>query len=430
MLRLFSDFYKEAWLSYRSLRRQNPNVFTFILYGLLYDMVLNIWKPFGIKFLSRLGGGAGYISLYNALPGIVAAFILIPSSIFISRFRTKKRITTVFFLISRLFLPLISFVPVLPEHLRPLMFVLLVTLMNIPDAISQTALQGVLGNVFEGRMRATAITLRNKFGNIVVPLVTILTGLLITAIPSNQTELMNMYRIFFIVAFIVGLVEVFVFNRFKEQPPAETDTPTSINFEFIKQVFKHKPFRAYLITSITFVFSWQIGWPIVSYFQVETLGTSELWFAIYTIGTAVGSFFSASFWQKRIIKKGNQNTIILAMSAMALNMMMFPITLNVYMMAIVSIYSGFAMVGINSCILNGVLEATPQENKLVYLGVYNTISNISLFIASMASMLLSSFLHIRVALTVVCLMRFGATLLAYLNQRLSQSSSAAKEQPR
>ena len=38
-------------------KQNNPNVTIFIIYGLLFDAVVNLWKPFSAKFLERLGGG-------------------------------------------------------------------------------------------------------------------------------------------------------------------------------------------------------------------------------------------------------------------------------------------------------------------------------------------------------------------------------------
>jgi MFS family permease len=57
-------------------------------------------------------------------------------------------------------------------------------------------------------------------------------------------------------------------------------------------------------------------------------------------------------------------------------------------------YSGFTMIGLNSALLNGILSATPEDKRLVYLAFFNTLTSLSLFIAP----LFSHFLHMQIGL--------------------------------
>jgi hypothetical protein len=86
--------------------------------------------------------------LLSALPGAVAALVLLPGAAIFRKFTNKKRATAAFILISRAVLLLIALVPTLPPEIRPLLFVIFVAIMNCPDALSQTSLQSFLGTVF------------------------------------------------------------------------------------------------------------------------------------------------------------------------------------------------------------------------------------------------------------------------------------------
>ena len=88
-------------------------------------------------------------------------------------------------------------------------------------------------------------------------------------------------------------------------------------------------------------------------------------------------------------------------------------------MAFVSLFFGFSAVGINTALLNGVLEATPDENRLMYLAFYNTAMNISLFIAPFFAMaLFTGFGSLSTAIFVVGGLRIIAVLFIWLNHKL------------
>jgi len=398
------------------LNRVNPNIAVFILYGLLYDTVVNIYKPFAVKFLERIGGGAFYISLFNALPGLLAAVSLLPASVFIARFHKKKRVTSLFFLFSRTVLLSLAFVPAIPAGWRPLVFVLLFSLMNFPEAVSQTALQGLLGNLFEGRVRAQAIALRSKFGNILVLLVTLVTGLVITLIPKTDAQRILCYQVFFVLAFLVGLIEITVFNRFTEPDP-EPDASISVakpDFTAIGAIFQDKRFLGFFTVSMIFTFSWQTGWPLSSIYMIQTLGATEIWLAVFAVIMGISSFCFAGFWNKLIYKVGADKALWISIIVMAGNMIVYPLAPNLWFLCLVSVYNGFAVVGITITQLNGILGATPEKNRLLYLGVYNTFTNVSLFLAPFLSYFLIRTTGIIASFLIVGGMRLCAAACMYL----------------
>ena len=405
----YSSFMREI------AQMRGTNIWVFIMYGLLFDMVNNLWRPFSVKFLERLGGTEFEISLLSALPGAVAAIVLLPGAILFRRFTNKKRATAAFILISRSVLLLIAFVPMLPPHLRPLMFVVFVAIMNCPDSLSQTSLQSLLGTVFNGGTRGQAIALRTKFGQAIIPVVTVTAGLIITFVPNTDEQRMVLYQIFFVGAFLLGIVEVTIFNRLKvpeEQHNDESSGKGGVAPLNIMAVIKDKRFLRFCIPAVLFAFTWQAGWPLGSIFQVKTLQATELWFAIFALVSGLTAFFSGAFWQKLLRKHGNNVTFVVSAIFVAGNMFVFPFVPNVQVMAIASMLGGFSAIGINTSLLNGVLEATPDENRMIYLAVYNTAMNVSLFIAPFFAHFTLSRIGLVNAMMIVGVMRiFGAILL-------------------
>lgn len=436
---------------------RGTNVWIFIIYGLLFDTVNNLWRPFSAVFLQRLGGGELEIALLNALPGAVAALVLLPGAMLFRRFSDRTRATAVFILVSRALLLGIALVPMLPPAIRPLLFVILVAVMNCPDALSQTSLQSLLGSVFAGNTRGQAIALRTKFGQAIIPVVTIATGLIITFIPRTDAQRMVLYQVFFLLAFVFGLLEVMVFRRLKVSPDAhfegtraapsdniapsdnaatqtdDSDAPNAGDSPASRAailpskppsdgalfpiIIKDKKFLAFFIPALIFIFTWQAGWPLSAIHQVMVIQATEIWFAIFALASGIAAFASGGIWQRWLRKHGNNTVFVISAGLLAVNMFIFPLVPNVQLMAALSFFMGFSAIGINTSLLNGVLEATPDDNRMMYLAFYNTATNISLFVAPFFAHALLSWIGSRNAMFVVGFMRVIAAVLIWLVAR-------------
>ena len=405
---------------------RGTNVWIFIVYGLLFDTLNNLWRPFSVKFLERLGGSEFQVAMLSALPGLVAAAVLLPGAIIFRRFVNPKKATATFILISRAMLLGIAFIPFLPPAVRPMLFVVLIAVMNCPDALSQTSLQNFLGTLFSGQMRGQAIALRTKFGQAAAPVVTILSGLIITFIPRTDEQRIILYQIFFVGAFLLGIVEVTVFNRFKvpdymQQQKTEQEKPPRLG---LLTIIKDKKFRRFLIPTIIFAFTWQAAWPLFSILQVMHLGASEMWLAIYALIHGVFAFLSGSFWQKLLRKYGNNTVFVISGLMLAINAYIFAIMPNVQLIMLAQVSSGLSILGIQTALLNGALEASPDENRMTYLAFFNTIMNISLFVAPFAAHFLFRQFGVVHALFVVGGMRFVATIIFWLSYKFRKGTVA------
>ncbi|MCL2203300.1 MAG: MFS transporter [Defluviitaleaceae bacterium] len=397
-------------------RMRGTNIWFFILYGLLFDTAANLWRPFALPFLNRLGGTEFHITLLNALPGLVAAIVLLPGALLFRHFANQKKATAAFILISRGLILVLVLIPVLPPYIRPMLFVVMLGLMNFPDALSQTSLQSFLGSVFNGNTRGQAIAARTKFGQAIIPVVSIITGLVITFVPRTEEQRMLLYQIFFVIAFSVGVLEVRMFNRLKvaEAPPGENPLCKTKSREIFRAIRKDKRFLAFFFPAIFFMFTWQAGWPLFAFHQVRVLQATELWFAIFALASGVSAFISGGFWQRWLRKYGNTAIFIIAGLLLAANAALIPFIPNVQMMAVLSLFMGFSAIGINTAILNGVLEATPEENRMVYLAFYNTVVNVSLFVAPFFAHTLYRMWGNMMALLIVCALRVVSTGVIWL----------------
>lgn len=415
----------------RSISNNNfsTNLKMYILNGILYTIMLNLYSPFTVKFLERIGGSEFDISLYNALPGLVAVFSTLPGTFLIMKYSnnsgvsslfgftlSKKKVTAILFFLSRLCVLLLAFVPLLPEAIMPIAFVLIYSLRNFPDSVSQTALQGFTGDLFSPEERTTAISLRSKYSIPASLIMTFIAGRILSVISSNS-QIISVYQLFFIIAFVIGITETIVFLLIKEPKIVETK---SLDIKLtMKLIFKDSKFLKFTKISLPFYFSWQMGWPIFNIYQVITLQADEWWLCLIAILNSLGMFLGYKFWNNMIYKRGNHFVICVATLGMAVNPLIMAVSPNLYFYTLLNLPIGFFTAGTVTVLLSYLLEVTPEENRVIYIGTYNTLVNVSLAISPFVSHFVLKRSDIFISLVVVAIARFLASAYLFLHYKKS-----------
>ena len=395
--------------------RQNANIVPFIIYGLLYDAVLNLYKPFATKYLERLGGTNLHITLYNSLPGAVAVVVLLPCLFILSRFKKKKKVTAAFILLGRLLILAMAFIPMFEPELRPVIFVGIIALLNFPEAVSQSSMQSILGSMFSGQHRALALSTRNQFGNFFIMLVTLISGLILSFIPKTEGQRMLCYQIFFVLAFLVGIAEILNFLKMDEKNNSEYVhiEQASAKPSDLAGIFKDKKFMLFAGCSILFYISYHGGWAISSIYTIKVLGANEIWMAVTAVVSGLVSFFSAKWWNHYISRKSNERALALACYIMGINTLLIAISPNLYFLLIQSAVNGFGVIGLNVALLNGLIMNTPDKNRLLYIGTYNTFVNLSLGISPILVQIFMDATSVRASLFLVGFLRLAAASLLF-----------------
>ena len=250
------DVLKRFFNKKQALSTQEHNIIYYVLNGILFNIVVNLYKPFSAKFIFRLGGTESHVALSTSLPGLMAVFVTIPGLILMSNTNDKKKSMMKFFLGSRLFVLSFAFIPFLPSSTQPMAFVILSSLMNFPESVSTTALQSFSGDIFLNEVRPTAISARNKFSTLSQILSMYVVGLILKWFGNSGNEIIMVYQIFFVLAFIIGLFEIYTFNKIKE---TSCSPKMNINLkELFSEIFSNKRFNIFLVCSLLFHFGWQM----------------------------------------------------------------------------------------------------------------------------------------------------------------------------
>ncbi len=395
------------------------NLKYFVLNGILFTLVTNLYKPFAQKFLDRINGTEFHFSLYNSLPGLIAVFAVIPGVLMMSRAANKKLIISFFTFLSRVFILSFALVPLAPIKYQPAIFVLISSLMNFPESVFNTAMQSFSGDVFKGKNRTLAITSKNKYSQFISFISLLLLGQIIKLIGTTTGKAMLIYQVFFTAAFVVGIFEIAAFYKIKEEERVQSEKIEFI--KVLKEILKNKVYTKFLLCSLIFHFAWQFGWPLFSIYQIKYLHADETWITILGVTSGIVMFFSFNSWNRIINRNGNPFAIALATLGMAVTPILYILSSNLYVLTLSGLIMGYFTSGIVTVILNSLLEAAPEKNRIIYVAVHSTLTNFTLFIAPLAGGLILDYSNIYIALAVCAVLRLIGSAAFFIRGRKSVS---------
>ncbi|EYE88523.1 hypothetical protein Q428_07545 [Fervidicella metallireducens AeB] len=398
------------------------NLKFYVLNGILYTIVTCLYKPFSVKYIYRLNGTDSHVSLFNALPGLIAVFATIPGILLMNKAKNRKKVMSFFFLFSRIFILSFAFMPFIPKEYRPIVFVLLASFMNFPESVSTTALQSYCGDIFPEGEVPNAIASRNKFSTLANFVIMFILGVLLGIIGESEDAIMHTYQIFFVLSFIVGLIEIKTFNELEEVKHHDKEDIRIL--ETLKEIVSNKKYTVFIICSLLFHFGWQMGWPLFNIYQIKYLGANETWLSIINITSGLVMFLSYNYWKNLIYKKGNSFVTAFATFGMALTPIIFALSPNLYTITVAGLITGFFTSGTVTVLLNLLLEVSPEKNRVVYIAIHVTLTNITLCISPLVGDQILKFSNIYIALYVTALFRFiGSMSFTIRNLLINRNSN-------
>ena len=383
--------------------------------GIFAVIALNLVTPFIGILAKTMGADAYEIALLSSLPALMSVISMIPGGIMVDRFQEKKKITGFFIIFTRMFFLFLAITPSLPPTWRVFALILTYGLMNFPGGISNVAWQSFIATAIPAKERAQAFAYRNKITSICGMVVTLLAGQILRLYNRSQgfellkkwtgidiSSEVSLYQIFFIFAFGFAILEVYYHMQMKEPKADVADEKNLIKkmniFTNIKRVFGYKPFVLFGVCSLLFHFGWQMGWPLFTIYQIDYLGAGGTWISYLSVTGGLAAFITYPLWSKIATKKGNNYTVIIASSAIAMSPFLYAISWNLYVLLTVNFFMGAAVAGISLVLFNSLLEVVPDEDRTLYIAIYSTIISISAMFAPMVGAHMYKTFNIYIAL--------------------------------
>ncbi len=390
------------------------NSIRYIKLGILYELMMVCIGPYALKFLTRLGGTPFDIALFNAMKGFFMILVVLPGVYFINRAIDKKRITARLLLAVASITFLNAFVPFMPTKAQPLSFILISAAMMIPMSIYDPSYRNFTGELFPER-RSQVVARRNMYTVGAITVFTLISGLIFRFFAHSNRDYILIYQLLFVLAFVFGVAAYQVFNKFYYTP---TESTQKINIkDSIKPIIKNKPYKGFVIASVLFHFGWQMGWPLFGIYTINILGADELWLAIISVGSAIVMMIGHKYWPIFIEKYGLQRTSTVTTLGMAITPLLYAASPNLPMLAILGSFSGIFTSGTLTILFIDLLEVTPVQNRIIFIGLHSTLTNITWAISPFVGHWFFSNYNIYIALIATAVFRTIGSVAFLIRER-------------
>ncbi|MGE5582716.1 MAG: MFS transporter [Bacillota bacterium] len=411
-----------------SLTKLNQNIRINILHGIFNVATLDMINPFTGIFAMKLGATKFQVALLSSAPAAISLLAMIPGAKFIDRQPRKKKLTFLFMLAHRIFFLIIACIPFFEPTWRAALFVAVIGIMNLPGAVSNVAWQSFIARVIPAERRAEAFAHRNRAMNLVGTILALGVGFVLDrlAFPLG-------YQIVFAFAFLLAMAELGIFNLIDEEavqiynmPEANGDNEpegAGVNPGF-KRILSEGRFVGYTLASILFYFSWQIAWPLFSWYQVKVLGANNFWMSILSLMNTGGSLVGYGFWVKVLNRYGNLKTLFYSTLPICIVPAVYAFSHSLYTIVIFNLITGAIFSGVNLALFNALLEVTPDQSKTSFIAYYNTSITVSAIVAPVAGVGLLKVMNFQWAFLTCAVLRVAGSYCFLLVNRLEERKAA------
>jgi MFS family permease len=339
-------------------------------HGAAQNAAVSLVSPYlGIDLL-RLGGTNFEVGLLSSLPPLASTISTLLGARWIAGTRHPSRVTTWVFSAARA--AFLGFV--LLNWLRggatPLLFVLLVGAMSVPVAVATVSWQAIITALFRPEVRGSAIANRTRAASFVGVVVTMLGGLAIGGAPGTTA-----YGWLFLCGAAVAVLEVWLFSRLKGDPRVQTLPPNL--WQASRRLFRRPVFRDFTLASLPFYLGWVMAWPLFIRYEVNIAHANNFWIAAYAATNGLASAVTSRMWGRVASRIGVSRALALSAAGLAFVPFTFALHPNLYGLLIQSVIGGAMGSGVNQMLLLRQMEVVPEEDRIVGMGVANTLVGVA-----------------------------------------------------
>jgi len=375
----------------RRLDTEERNTAMIMAEAVFAGIVLQLTNPFYQMFASAMGADEVAIGLISSLPSFCALFVLLPASLYIDRVKNKKKFLMTAITICGVILPLVALSPYLGSR-GYWFFIIGISLWNAPYICYTVSWQSYFSDLYPPAHRALPYSRRQMIYN-AVPVFTIMAGgLILSFLCKTQEQKVIAYQIFYAIAFAAALLQRAAISK-TEPPPVGTQagvtgSPMKDFIAAIKNLRRHPQFCLFLMLLFIFYFSWQMAWPMFFLFLVKEVGFNEATKSLFDVISYLSQTLTSTWWGRRIDKHGPRGSTVLGILGAATIPAWTVVTTNFWVILGSYVFSGGTAPGFQLGLFNDMLDNLPEENKSLYIGVYNLVMQVSNFVAPLVGVAL------------------------------------------
>ncbi len=338
----------------------------------------NLAAPYLALFALALGATPSQIGMLTAFPNFLGNILQIPAGILGERMQDKRILPIVGGYLSRsTWLALAIFPFLFPAERRVFIVIVLASFRIIMANLGVPAWTALQADLIPRSIRGQYYANRNVVLNICALVATFAATFLL------RLEFPTSYIFIFSLATVLGIAATYIFSRIpfdqnkKKMTGSGTDTYAQGIRGFIKNVGAHKDFTAYAISSIVWNFGVTLASSLFAVHFVDNMGGQAGSWAIFTGVNLATQVLIQRYWGRLADVAGQKYVMTFSGLGAVILPLLWWAAPNVWFPIIIYIVNGLAWGGYNLAAFNLLLEITPDDNRSLYVGVYNTLMGVA-----------------------------------------------------
>jgi MFS family permease len=395
-----------------------------IYHGMASTLANNTSSNYIPIFAMTILGATNYqVGLISSLPPLVSLLMTVPAAIVLNRSVEQRKIVAFSVLTARLVFLLILLITYVPGSMASWVLLGLIAFMSVPNTLANMGWQSLIGNIIEENRRAQFFSDRNRLLTIVGLVTTLIIGLLM----KNVSDDIGPYELLFAFTFLFGLAEMYFLLKHKEEVREIKVKEKKRAMDW--SIFKDQKYVKFLIVALCFNIGWQLAWGLFNVYNVRYAGATLFWISMFNVAGMIAQFIAFPLWKKWSEERGNMFTFIWVAFGMSCAPFLTALTTNLYLLTILSLFTGFFIAGTTLILFNLLLENSPKETRTYCITTYNVLLAIVAFISPQVGIWLLETFNMTIAMNVSTAVRAVAAcgfLYVYIRSKGSLKRNMVK----
>lgn len=338
----------------------------------------NLAAPYLALFALALGATPSQIGMLTAFPNLLGNILQIPFGLLAERMKDKRILPLVGGYLSRsTWLALAIFPFLFPMEQRVPIVIGLASFRLLMANLGVPAWTSLQADLVPKSIRGQYYANRNVVTNTSALLATFLANFLL------RLEHPTNYQIIFLIATILGLSATFIFGKIPfEQLPQQKKAPVKESYRKKLKAFGHsikgqKDFVSYAKSALLWNFGVSLASSLFAVHFVDQMGGRAGSWALFAGVNLASQIFIQRYWGRLADIFGQKNVMTFSGLGAVLVPLLWFIAPTLWFPIVINMVNGFAWGGYNLAAFNLLLEITPDDNRTVYVGVYNTLMGLA-----------------------------------------------------
>jgi MFS family permease len=350
-----------------------------ILDGAAFSAMLGLTQNYIVPFALALKATTMQVGLLTSIPNLTMALSQLASPRLAERAGSRKGlILPVVLLHALMWLPILL-VPYLFPGAKIWWLIVLVTLSVVFGALGNPAWGSLMADLVPGRIRGRYFGARGRIAGFVTLVFSVIGGLILQFTASN---VFLGFSVLFGGAMLFRLVSLYYLARMYEPPLARVNGARHRLIDLVKSLGSSNLGRLTIYVALV-SFSTNIAAPFFAVYMLRGLQFSYLTYVIITAVSSLSTLLFLTFWGKRADRAGNVKVMRITSVLIPLIPVLWLASRQVYYLAMVETFAGFAWAGFNLAYMNFIYDAAAPEKRTQHIALFNAMNGTAICLGAL-----------------------------------------------